>query len=236
MLPVINSRTADLTEIFASIQGEGVYVGVPQIFIRFNQCNLACEYCDTPINVPGRAAQTLEQITRSVQHLCSANSFHSFSLTGGEPLLYAVFLKRLIPLVKKWIPKCYLETNGVLAESLLECIDFVDIIAMDIKLPSALNGAQHWRAHERFLETAMKKEIFIKVVITEKTLLDEWRQAVELVSAASPDIPMVLQPATAADGTLRTNMVLLAKWQQWARQKVKDVRILPQVHKMIGVR
>ena len=36
-----------IKEIFASIQGEGIFVGVKQIFVRFCRCNLACKYCDT---------------------------------------------------------------------------------------------------------------------------------------------------------------------------------------------
>ena len=39
---------AKIKEIFASIQGEGPYVGVKQLFIRFCACNLNCDYCDTP--------------------------------------------------------------------------------------------------------------------------------------------------------------------------------------------
>ena len=38
---------ADLVEIFSSVQGEGLLVGVRQIFLRFPDCNLACRYCDT---------------------------------------------------------------------------------------------------------------------------------------------------------------------------------------------
>src|SRR3989338_8128097 len=122
MLPAINSQRADLTEVFASIQGEGIYVGAPQIFIRFNQCNLSCEYCDTPINVPDIPLQTLEEILEKVKKLYHPRYFHSFSLTGGEPLLYVSFLKKLIPSLKKLIPRAYLETNGVLAENLSQII------------------------------------------------------------------------------------------------------------------
>ena len=36
-----------IKEIFESIQGEGPYVGYKQLFIRFCNCNLKCNYCDT---------------------------------------------------------------------------------------------------------------------------------------------------------------------------------------------
>ncbi|MCK5661099.1 MAG: 7-carboxy-7-deazaguanine synthase QueE, partial [Methanosarcinales archaeon] len=41
------SSTTHIYEIFNSIQGEGPYVGMRQVFVRFCGCNLACEYCDT---------------------------------------------------------------------------------------------------------------------------------------------------------------------------------------------
>ena len=41
------NNKAKIKEIFSSIQGEGLLVGVEQIFIRFCKCNLACKYCDT---------------------------------------------------------------------------------------------------------------------------------------------------------------------------------------------
>jgi len=44
---IMKSETANLAEVFSSIQGEGVHIGRRQIFIRFVGCNLACEYCDT---------------------------------------------------------------------------------------------------------------------------------------------------------------------------------------------
>lgn len=236
MLSLLSSSQADLTEVFASIQGEGIYVGVPQIFIRFNQCNLSCGYCDTPINMPDIPSQTLDEILETVRRLYQPNYFHSFSLTGGEPLVYAPFLKNLIPELKQLIPLAYLETNGVLAELLQGLMNHVDIIAMDIKLPSALNGQQYWDAHRRFLQIATQKEVFVKVVITEKSLFEEWQQAVHLITKISCSIPTILQPATAPSGELRVTIEQLFDWQKWAKGYLKDVRIVPQVHKMIGVR
>ena len=102
-------------EIFASIQGEGPYVGYKQLFVRFCNCNLKCNYCDTEFSsnsgfieiCPNELAQKVNEY----------KNVHSVSLTGGEPLLSVEFLRDFLPLVNK---KIYLETNATLSDKFLE--------------------------------------------------------------------------------------------------------------------
>jgi len=159
---------AYLSEIFSSLQGEGIYQGVRQIFIRLAGCNLNCDYCDTPqsriigngclvmgkkIPNPVPAEDLLGLLTNSRDHLITLSPYqpiHSVSLTGGEPLLQVNFLVKLTPALKKLGLKIYLETNGTLPEELKKIVDLVDYIAMDIKLPSA-TGKDLFSKHYEFL-------------------------------------------------------------------------------------
>ena len=84
------------------------------------------------------------------------------SLTGGEPLLQKDFLKGLLSLFKESRMISYLETNGILYKELQSIIDDIDIIAMDFKLPSSTKCRSFWDEHKRFLEVALRKEVFIK--------------------------------------------------------------------------
>ena len=43
----MDAPTAHLAEIFSGIQGEGIFVGVRHLFVRFCGCNRHCRYCDT---------------------------------------------------------------------------------------------------------------------------------------------------------------------------------------------
>jgi len=124
---------AKIAEVFDSVQGEGLYLGERQIFVRFFDCNLNCSFCDTkPDRFTEYEPQELfQEIKLYHQH------YHSISFTGGEPLLYKDFLKEILKLTRRHGYKHYLETNGTLAAELEELIDHIDIVAMDLKLPSS---------------------------------------------------------------------------------------------------
>jgi len=227
---------AKIEEIFSSIQGEGIYVGVPQIFVRFAGCNLKCSYCDTP---PARyvqepdAAELLEGI-----NILDAQSgpHHSVSITGGEPLLQAEFLKDFLPRLKARAIGVHLQTNGTLARELESVIDFVDVIAMDIKLPSSTDDAECWHRHEDFLGVAGRKEVFIKVVITGHTSEADFLKAVEIAGALDGRLEFVIQPVTPVGRAPAPDREKIYGLCMLAKKHLKNVRVIPQVHKALGVK
>src|SRR5208337_594236 len=86
---------AKILEIFRSIQGEGKYAGVAQVFVRFFKCNTRCVWCDTPASI-GDGKRTYKEFSQ--EDLLSQvdvlyEGCHSVSITGGEPLLQKDFLK-----------------------------------------------------------------------------------------------------------------------------------------------
>lgn len=233
--------TARIIEVFPSIQGEGIYVGRRHLFIRFWNCNLACHYCDTDYRGPFRE-MTEEDLEGEVRRLLDAGGpFHAVSLTGGEPLLWWGFLQSWLPRLKRLGQKTYLETNGTLPEALEKILPWTDIVAMDLKPPSATADRSVWEEHAGFLRVACaeggrRPEVFVKVVVTRQTLDEEIRQAVELVRSVDARMPVVLQPVTpwgpVREGPLPEQ---LERWHRLACGVLSDVRILPQVHRLLGV-
>jgi 7-carboxy-7-deazaguanine synthase len=75
-----------IAEIFYSVQGEGVLLGVPSVFIRSSGCNLRCTWCDTPYTSwkPEGENQTIQEI---VEHADSFGARHVV-VTGGEPMMF----------------------------------------------------------------------------------------------------------------------------------------------------
>ena len=88
-------------EIFSSIQGEGPVVGYKQLFIRFCNCNLKCNYCDTEFDKTNSEEFSPQELYKKITSEYNLKTFHSISLTGGEPLLSAEFLKEFLPLIKR---------------------------------------------------------------------------------------------------------------------------------------
>lgn len=244
---------AALHEIFQSIQGEGLYVGVRQLFIRFSQCNLSCNYCDTPgaliptkeykvEQTPGthdfkpfpNPVKSSELAALVLEKCRNKNAVHSLCLTGGEPLMQVDFLKDFLPKVKAEQFKVYLETNGTLPKHLEEVIDLIDIVSMDIKIPSATGGTFLAREHKEFLETAYTKEVFVKIVVVPESNIREIDEAVKIVAAIDEKIPLVIQPATPSRTIKHLPKITdLLAWQAFAMKSLKDVRVIPQVHKVL---
>lgn len=226
---------AKILEIFRSIQGEGKYAGVKQVFVRFFECNMHCVWCDTPASIGDTTRNykevELADLVRQIESL--KDGCHSVSLTGGEPLLQADFIKELIPYLKKMDLPVYLETNGICPRELSQVIDQTDIIAMDIKLPSSTKEKPYWKEHEEFLKIALKKDVFIKTVISADTDQQDIVKAVEVVKRVAPNVLFIIQPNTYE---LRNGLMdKCLDFQDYCLKYLSDVRILPQTHKFMKV-
>ncbi len=231
--------SAEITEIFSSIQGEGIFLGAKQIFIRFKKCNMYCVFCDESKDLEAKEYTPL-QLAREVKALDASNGpHHSVSFTGGEPLLYRDFLKIFIGIMKKSRGfKSYLETNGTLPCELSKIIELIDIVAMDFKLPSSTGGKEYWHEHADFLKIASRKKVFVKAVVTASTTKEDIIKAVVLIKKARKDIPLILQPATPVKSNDKTieRSRLLGFMEIGSKNDVNNMRVIPQIHKMLGVR
>ena len=100
-----------IAEIFASIQGEGIWTGTPSTFVRVSGCNLRCVWCDTPY-----ASWSPEGPTLTIDRICQEVESHGIEhvvLTGGEPMLQVDS-----PLVDALHARGFaigVETNGTIA-------------------------------------------------------------------------------------------------------------------------
>lgn len=246
-------KTAPLQEIFSSIQGEGIYVGKRQIFVRFAHCHLKCAYCDTPMaSATGQCHMEIQPGSGQIEYypnpmppqvlvdligeLLKTAQHHSISFTGGEPLLYHGFLRSVFPAAQKLAP-VYLETSGTQAEFLAEVLPWTDIIAMDIKLPSATQEAPQFENHARFYQVASQNpaaELYIKLVFNNQTTAEELDAVKTIVT--NRKTPIILQPETSlGDKKVYIQPQRLFEIENTLAAYFEDVRVIPQTHKMLNV-
>lgn len=227
--------TAPVSEIFFSYQGEGIYLGQPQIFVRFSGCNLECDYCDTPAKK--RELLTADELVERVIELAGKylkKAPKVISLTGGEPLLHSVFLLELLPRLKNKGFSIYLETNGTLPGEYAKIKNWVDTVAIDIKLPSSCKKA-FWKQHAGFIKIAKRKS-FVKVIVTRGTTSNEISRAIELTGKIDARVPFVIQPATPAGSCETAQPWQIFQWRQDALEKLKNVHVICQMHKFWRIR
>jgi len=244
---------ANLSELFVSVQGEGVHAGRRHVFLRLAGCPLRCRYCDTPESLrpvsewriasgeverrrPNPIAATLldEEIAAAE---AGAGPLHALAVTGGEPLAQADFLAAWLPRRRSRLP-VLLETAGVLPERLAGVLPHVDIVSLDFKCPSNTGERARWDEHEACLVAALtaRCEVYVKMPIDEGTAETDVAYGAALLARLGPSVPLVLTPLTAPAGTtLAIGPATLARLHRLAAERHADVRVLPQMHKVLGV-
>lgn len=217
----------DVKEIFESIQGEGIFSGDKQAFVRFTKCNLACKYCDTQFSVDRDSRTLSEQELFDILRKFNSNTI---ALTGGEPLIEADFIASFLSKYKRYLnKKILLETNGTLVYQLKKTIEHLDIISADIKLESATGQENHFDINDKFFEIAKRKRAYAKVVFDENINDFEVKKVTEI--ANRHDLLLVLQPKMPMDA----NLPLLKVYDTFYN-RYKKVKLLPQIHKFLYLR
>lgn len=121
-----------LNEIFYSIQGEGLNIGVPAVFVRFGNCNLRCKWCDTKYAWSGNEDVDISKVCREIKKY--KNCRH-IVITGGEPMLQ----QDAILAIRRAFPDYYIEveTNGSMP---VRCLREVDLFNVSYKTKNSGNA------------------------------------------------------------------------------------------------
>lgn len=200
-----------INEIFYSLQGEGILIGIPTIFIRTTGCNLRCKWCDTKYAYEEGNEMSVEEIVTRVRDFRASY----VCVTGGEPL----FQKDITKLIQKLSDEGYqvsLETNGSKSIEELPCLDFL-MISLDIKCPSS---GMHEKMEFSNLELLSPNDQLKFIIEDEK----DYRYAKDIIIKHNPVCSIIMMPVGGID------LKNLAEWV--LRDKLK-VRVLPQLHKLI---
>jgi len=198
--------------IFKSLQGEGLLMGIPTVFIRLAGCPLRCSWCDTAEarTSPGKP-MSIEQILAEVDK----TRLSYVCLTGGEPLMQ----DESVTLMNKLTEKDYfvqLETSGAISLEEVPCSENV-MISMDIKCPSS---GEHEKMDFSNLELLSQYDQ-LKFIIKDE---DDYLYAKKIMADNTINAAIIMTPVGG------TELEWLAK--RVIRDKLK-VRVMPQLHKLI---
>ncbi len=216
-----------IKDIFYSYQGEGPWVGYPQIFIRFYGCNIHCAYCDEPDFVKDKKKFTVNEVLSTINTYRN-QPLHSISITGGEPLLYASYFKELLP---KLPAPAYLETNGTLPTKLPEVKDLFTYFSVDYK--PGYEGP-----FEQFINQLQDHPgCFVKYILMNNFPDSDLHTVGKILSKRNPNIPFVIQPVTPfAEITEKASEDDIHRGYSLISAYLNNVRIIPQTHKLIDLK
>jgi len=242
--------TASVFEVFNSTQGEGPYIGTRQVFIRFQGCPLRCIYCDS---VSSRLCESGSRVKCSapnqLHNPVSANDLAKLAeslwtpattylaLTGGEPLLYTEFILELAQELRKPL---YLETSGMDSRGALRLKHAVDVAACDIKLPEHGASPTYDLLFREELRTIQvfhhsQTDVFVKVVVLKQTSSEMIEFVARRLAEISADLLLVLQPVSRSPCAVPPDNAELFRMTDVAARHLSQVRIIPQMHKLLGL-
>lgn len=207
-------------EIFDSVQGEGMLIGVPHTFVRLSGCNLSCRWCDTKYAraESGKEMEPSDILKKArLEHVC---------VTGGEPLLQDV--AGLFKILFDNGRKITVETNCTIYRKELD--KFVFLYSVSPKLSGSGETC-----NADVLESYLKSgNVQMKLVVSDER---DFFEALDIVKKY-PDFvrdKVILQP----DG-----MCALPEYRKrlaWLTEKAlgndvlvrNNVRVLPQLHTVV---
>jgi 7-carboxy-7-deazaguanine synthase len=204
-----------ISEIFFSIQGEGMEIGLPTVFVRLFACDLRCTWCDSMYAVEGRDFRdmTIEEVKREIERF----NCKRVCLTGGEPLIQR---KELEVLAEDLVNESYaivLETSGHKEPPSIFWTENC-LISMDCKCPSS--GMEKRMNFSLFEKLRPKDQL--KFVIQDEV---DYEYAKEILKKYQVKGNIIFQPVYGASLRWLTERVL--------EDGLEKVRVLPQLHKFI---
>lgn len=219
------AATYEVTEIFTSIQGEGLRLGMPSTFVRLSRCNLSCRWCDTTYS--WKAGELVAPTVMTPAAIAAQVHAPDVVLTGGEPMLQA--LEPLLDVLEGRFVT--VETNGTMFRPDAR----VGLWSVSPKL-----GSSQQKPNKRVLREYVSQvpdRLQLKFVVGGRSDLEAVKALLGELDGATR-VPVILQPVGIPGESrdaymeklrelVETEILPDAFWEPYA------LRVLPQYHKLL---
>ena len=216
-----------LIELYASVQGESSFAGLPCIFVRLAGCNLRCSWCDSEYTFSGGEKFSLDQVEQKIAALAP---IMLVEFTGGEPMLQH---RELLPLMDRLLEQEYtllIETSG---ERPLAAVPKRVHKIMDVKCPASSESGHF---HLPNLEALTERDE-VKFVLSDRADYEFARAFIREYDLAARCGQVLLSPAfTKTPSAERSveNCVLDPRLVvEWMLADQLPARLSLQIHKFI---
>ncbi len=217
-----------VNEIFSSIQGEGPNCGMPAVFVRLQGCNLTCKWCDTKYSWgPEGRVMSVDNVLDLV--VVKAKKTKFVIITGGEPLIQELDVRKLTGKLQELGFRSAIETNGTLAKP-----EWWQRVIWDIDFKCPSSGVKEAFDHS-WLDTGWGNRV--KFVVADKRdlgfveeRLTMFEEPLSPTVIVSPMLPANFNANTAGDGVCMINEWLREVWNFCVHY---SLRYSLQVHKVV---
>ncbi len=213
---VRTANAVSVNEIYTSIQGEGLLVGTPSVFIRLQGCNLRCPWCDQKEALAfNNSSLSVVDVVNTVKRF----PFRHAVITGGEPMAH----QGVGELVKSLLEEGFsvqIETNGTL------WVESLEDIAENIHITCSPKAVAQYFIHPKVGRYAKELKFVVDKELQKDILLR--KEFLPMLKARR----VVLQPESNREDMFRKALTI----QESLAEEGFYVRLIPQTHKFLGVR
>src|SRR5215211_2083855 len=194
-----SGTTMKLSEIFTSIEGEGILFGTKTMFVRLAGCPFKCHWCDTPyaLSMDSGIEYSVEKVKDIILKSLQPNTY-KINFTGGEPLVQYEAVIELAKFAGQKGLRIYLESACYDAMRFAKVLPYIDICKVELKLRDSKIVHQVFRI----------------------------ARPTELAG-------FIIQPSYRVD---ETTLDVLFGFYDTVYPIYDQVRVVPQLHKIIGAR
>ncbi|MCS7083694.1 MAG: 7-carboxy-7-deazaguanine synthase QueE [Aquificaceae bacterium] len=205
------STTLSVSEVYQSFQGEGLLSGTPSLFIRLQGCNIRCSWCDqkSSLEFKSKDLKTIDEL------LDMASGLKHIVITGGEPMAHSGLPALVRTLLKKG-HTVQIETNGTLWQDGLESLS-------NLFITCSPKPVVNWTVHPKVLDSLFELKFVVDKELTLDVLLrEDFRPHL--------DFKTTLQPEGNKEEFFQKAWEIAKKLSEIGY----SVRVLPQLHKILG--